>query len=272
MELPILVCGTLLAIAVVLCWQYRWQLLRGWQHRALLKAAQKAGFQSVEEGAGYATLFPQRVRAVAASDPLGPVLQLKSSSLTVRLFEVQSLPLVARGSTCLLFQSPQLELPDFLLRPQGCLDKVGSVFGWQDLAFVLRPDFSHRYLLQGQDERAVRYYFSNDMLELFERQPDQRVEAGGQQLLVTRPKGHLNGLNGRQFAEYLGDAFSIFEKACALNQALRQADDMEDSLMDSTRELQMLSAAATAFERRPESDMDDEQVADKTEDTDCVVT
>ncbi len=54
------------------------------------------------------------------------------------------------------FRSPALNLPQFALRPENLFDKIGDVFGGQDIDFESHPKFSKSYSLRGSDEQKVR--------------------------------------------------------------------------------------------------------------------
>src|SRR5258707_7912851 len=57
-----------------------------------------------------------------------------------------------------------LNLPYFSLRPESFMSKVLSVFGYQDIDFGQRPEFSRQYILRGQDEQAIRRTFTDGLL------------------------------------------------------------------------------------------------------------
>jgi hypothetical protein len=80
----------------------------------------------------------------------------------------------------------RLLLPRCLLRRQrGFLDALGKFFGGTDFDFAEDPDFSRRYVLQGDDEAAVREAFYPE-LRKWSLEQDKRlqVECGGNAILV----------------------------------------------------------------------------------------
>lgn len=66
------------------------------------------------------------------------------------------------------FEPRDLDLPFFSLRPERVFHKIISAFGYQDIDFGNRPDFSSRYLLRGPDEGAVRQSFNDALLGFYE--------------------------------------------------------------------------------------------------------
>jgi hypothetical protein len=83
-------------------------------------------------------------------------------------------------------EPPNLNLPYFSLRPEGIMSKVLSAFGYQDIDFGQRPEFSRQYLLRGQDEQAIRRRFNDGLLSFYESYPGTCTDGGGNQLFVYR--------------------------------------------------------------------------------------
>ena len=82
-----------------------------------------------------------------------------------------------------------LRVPYFSLRPEGFMTKIFQAFGYQDIDFGQRPEFSKQYLLRGQDEPAIRQAFNDRLLSFFESYHGTCVDGGGNQLFVFRA-GH----------------------------------------------------------------------------------
>lgn len=68
--------------------------------------------------------------------------------------------------TVILFRSPSINAPQFDLKPEGWLHKVGGLIGFQDIDFVESPEFSKKYLLTGNDEAAIRDFLRPEILQL----------------------------------------------------------------------------------------------------------
>jgi hypothetical protein len=64
-----------------------------------------------------------------------------------------------------------LSLPYFSLRPEGLLYKIFTAFGYQDIDFGQRPEFSRQYILRGPDEQAIRRTFNDGLLSYYESYP-----------------------------------------------------------------------------------------------------
>jgi hypothetical protein len=87
--------------------------------------------------------------------------------------------------TVVYLRSEALALPAFLVRPENVLLRMGTVFGYQDIDFADRPEFSRRCPLRGPDEAAVRAAFpaevpaalasATELLGRFRREADARA-------------------------------------------------------------------------------------------------
>ena len=79
-----------------------------------------------------------------------------------------------------------LSLPYFSLRPENFLHRIISAFGYQDIDFGQRPEFSRRYILRGQDEPAIRQVFNDRVLSFYEAYPETCTDGGANQLFLFR--------------------------------------------------------------------------------------
>ena len=79
-----------------------------------------------------------------------------------------------------------LSLPYFSLRPENFLLKIFTAFGYQDIDFGQRPEFSRQYILRGQDEQAIRRTFNDRLLAFYESYPGTSTDGGGNQLFIYR--------------------------------------------------------------------------------------
>jgi len=79
-----------------------------------------------------------------------------------------------------------LSVPFFSLRPEGFLLKIFTAFGYQDIDFGQRPEFSKQYILRGSDEQAIRRTFNDGLLSFYESYEGTSTDGGGNQLFVYR--------------------------------------------------------------------------------------
>jgi len=79
-----------------------------------------------------------------------------------------------RRTVCVL-ESHELDVPHCYLRPEVMLfDALGSMFGGQDIDFADDPEFSRAFVLQGDNESAVRELFDAEVRAWFAARKGQR--------------------------------------------------------------------------------------------------
>lgn len=86
--------------------------------------------------------------------------------------------------TVTYLEPANLRAPYFSLRPEGFFTKIMTAFGYQDIDFGQRPEFSKKYLLRGEDEMAIRQAFNDQLLSFFETYQGTSVDGGNNQLFV----------------------------------------------------------------------------------------
>jgi len=93
---------------------------------------------------------------------------------------------VRHYQTVVYLEPADLALPYFSLRPERVMTKVLAAFGYQDIDFGQRPEFSRQYVLRGQDEAAIRQTFNDSVLSFYESYSGTCTDAGGNQLFLFR--------------------------------------------------------------------------------------
>jgi hypothetical protein len=93
----------------------------------------------------------------------------------------------------MLWESDTAHLPPFTCVPENALYRLGQILGMQDFDFDDDPEFSTAYQLQGQDEAAVRAFFTRGRRAFLTapgidggRRPRHHVAGSGTQLLWWR--------------------------------------------------------------------------------------
>jgi hypothetical protein len=97
------------------------------------------------------------------------------------------------------FEPRNLNLPFFSLRPERTFHKIISAFGYQDIDFGNRPDFSSRYLLRAPDEGAVRQSFNDALLGFYEMNQGTSTDGGGNQLFIFRQNSRVEPHEAQAF-------------------------------------------------------------------------
>jgi len=114
-----------------------------------------------------------------------------------------------RQTICAL-RSQRLQVPRCYLRPQSALfDKIGKLLGGKDFDFPEDAGFSAAYVLQGEDEAAVRGLFDTPVRDWFAARKDRAIhfEAYGG-ALVFRGRKLIAPSRARQL---LGEAIEVHE-------------------------------------------------------------
>jgi hypothetical protein len=87
--------------------------------------------------------------------------------------------------TIAVFKSAK-NIPQFYLRPERFFDKISEFFGYNDIDFKHRPEFSKKYYLKSNDEYSVINIFNDELLEFFETHPDYYVESNNGYIAIYR--------------------------------------------------------------------------------------
>ncbi len=114
--------------------------------------------------------------------------------------------------TVAFLQSDGLDLPEFVARPEGLFDKIGQVFGYQDIDLPLHPEFSRRYILRGADESRIRAFFTSDVARFFEANPGLSVEAKFDRFILYRPGRRLTPEQWREWLAKGRETFDVFRR------------------------------------------------------------
>jgi hypothetical protein len=110
--------------------------------------------------------------------------------------------------TVISFHSPHLSLPEFEIRPENFLHKIGKALGYQDINFDSHPVFSKKYLLRGPDEAAVREFLTPKLLQFFESQQGISVEASRDRLIYYRASKRIKP---EQVRSFMAEGFHVYE-------------------------------------------------------------
>ncbi len=110
------------------------------------------------------------------------------------------------------FSSSTFRLPQFSLRPESVLHKVGDFFGYRDIDFDSHPDFSRYFLLRGKDEEAIRRLFDPPVLEFLEQRRGISVESNGSTLICYRYARREEPKDTEAFFAECLEIFRLFHK------------------------------------------------------------
>lgn len=78
-----------------------------------------------------------------------------------------------------------LQIPAFALVKETNMDKVAGHFGAQDIDFEGFPEFSNHFLLYGEDEAAIRQFFTQERIRFHEMYMDYYLDSNGSSILIS---------------------------------------------------------------------------------------
>lgn len=109
--------------------------------------------------------------------------------------------------TVLVLPSRGTAVPDLQMAPENPLvDKIGQVFGYQDIDFDSNPEFSRRYLVRGPDEAAIRAALYPRALSYFAAHEGWTVEVRSGNVAIYRAARRTKPEEMRPFIEEAREA------------------------------------------------------------------
>jgi hypothetical protein len=210
----LLVGGIALLIAGIVVWGFLHERKRT---EAMKAAAEQLGLPF------YPTGDPRLVSDLASFDlfsqgrskKITNMIHGESDEVEVGVFDYQYTTGSGKNShtskqTVVYFQSEQLKLPQFALRPEHLFHRIGGVFGYQDIDFESHAAFSSAYLLRGSDEEQLREVFGENVLAFFEKQRGVSVEGNGRRLVFYRAAKRMRPEQVRALMEEGFRVFALF--------------------------------------------------------------
>lgn len=113
--------------------------------------------------------------------------------------------------TLVAAESSAFQFPRFSIWPEGLGDKIGAKFGRQDIDFDQHPDFSSKFVLQADDENAVRRFLTSQILDWCVSRPDLSVDSVPG-LLTYRKAGRRKPEEIRDFMSEAYDFSRVLEE------------------------------------------------------------
>jgi MFS superfamily sulfate permease-like transporter len=82
-------------------------------------------------------------------------------------------------------------IPDFALEPERLLTKLFEGVAGKDLDFPAHPEFSKKYYLRGQQEAAVRDFFTEPLIHFLENREELHIECHRNRLIFYKKRDLL---------------------------------------------------------------------------------
>ena len=102
-------------------------------------------------------------------------------------------------------------IPQFTLEKEYLFDKLAALAGYDDIDFKDFERFSDNLRLKGNDEEAVRRFFSPSILKLLETNMNYRLESAGDSILVVGKERLMNESEIQLLAEFCLHLTSFIE-------------------------------------------------------------
>lgn len=122
-----------------------------------------------------------------------------------------------------IFIVPGLRLPKTLLRPEGLRHKVLES-RYQDIDFPDAPAFSRKYLVESDNEAALREHFTPGVLEFFAKRPNRIFQGFANEIIYYKPVSifRLSSFSARRVHATLSEGLELCRR---LRQAASATSD-----------------------------------------------
>jgi len=141
--------------------------------------------------------------------------------------------------TVALFESEQIRLPRFTLRPEDLFHKIGSLLGYQDIDFEAHPEFSGAYLLQGNDKARIREVFTDTVLSYYAQRGGLCTEGKGQQIVYYRADQKIAP---ERIETFLKQGLDVVDLFCEKDDVLEDMDLLDRVLEEAQSVIENLES------------------------------
>ena len=104
----------------------------------------------------------------------------------------------------LLIQFENRHIPDFTLDRESIKQRVIELADADHVKFKEHHDFSDRYHLEGSDNLDIKRFFTDNLIDLFERNPYFHVESKKDQILIIK-KERLASISEIRFLNHFAE-------------------------------------------------------------------
>ena len=115
--------------------------------------------------------------------------------------------------TVLYISSPQMELPQFVIRPENIFHRIGASFGYQDIDFPGHEAFSKQFLVRGRNEMAIKSMLNEKILDYCVNKGKICTEGKNDQLIVYYQKKRIKPELLQSFIKEGLELFQLYRDA-----------------------------------------------------------
>ena len=115
------------------------------------------------------------------------------------------------------------QIPEFSLHPAQLGDRLfGTIFGSNYLKFEEDPEFSDRYKVNGPDTKTLKHFFGPNLRQVFNKsQTKWAAGVTGDNFIILRDSRTDDRVNSEKFADYLNEAFLIYQAVLLMDKTKR---------------------------------------------------
>jgi len=133
---------------------------------------------------------------IGHSKKIRHIIEIKDEQKIIHIFDYQYTITAGNSSrtfrqTVYFFNSKQLGLTEFYLRPEYFIHRIKAWFGVEDIDFESHPEFSDNYYLTGENEDRIRHHFDENVLRFFTIEKDWSLEGINYFMIFYKSKKKL---------------------------------------------------------------------------------
>ncbi len=114
--------------------------------------------------------------------------------------------------TLLQISETDFMIPDFALEPEGLWSKFSELVNGKDIDFKSFPTFSSKYYLRGNQEEAIREFFSEPLIHFLENREEMHIECHKNKLLFYKKRDLLNAAEIQFLISFAEELMAIASK------------------------------------------------------------
>ena len=105
------------------------------------------------------------------------------------------------------------QIPRFIIDKKGLFSKIFNRVkvlsrSSHNIEFSEYPDFSNRFQLSGEDEKAIRTFFTDDLIHFLEKNEIHHIESNGEALMIFK---YLHVAHTDEVKNMLSFAFNLLK-------------------------------------------------------------
>lgn len=190
---PVAVFLGVVAIVVALAFYFNWR-----RRKDLEELAVSMGLEYSPEGPELHELEASglEIFRLGRGRKASNLIKVRGSAGDLRVFDYRYTTGGGKSSqthsfTLALIGGVRCQVPQFELKPETFLYKIGEAIGFKDIDLPAFPEFSDKYRLTGPDEAAVHMFFTPRRAAWFEANQGLWAQGAPSHVVFFKRTGHL---------------------------------------------------------------------------------